>query len=188
MLLEKDSTCHRTCFRLYYEGNPLDQFTEIKNIPNIQDQVVFTVVEGMVFCIWFLLIDLLFQSLTILGKLELMFVIYERLFGLMTFLMLLMVLNLPHLLVFHKLLKLLMRTGNQQDLHYHQILQKYVQNLTVYLLIGFYRDVEKFLLNLSFRSIVITKTMEASLWLQTPSKQSDRFIFHLLIRRLGQEK
>lgn len=49
MLLEKDSTCHRTCFRLYYEGNPLDQFTEIKNIPNIQDQVVFTVVEGMVF-------------------------------------------------------------------------------------------------------------------------------------------
>nr|CAD2151370.1 unnamed protein product [Meloidogyne enterolobii] len=45
MLLEKDSTCHRTCFRLYYEGNPLDQFTEIKNIPNIQDQVVFTVVE-----------------------------------------------------------------------------------------------------------------------------------------------
>jgi len=27
----------------------LDQFTEIKNIPNIQDQVVFTVVEGMVF-------------------------------------------------------------------------------------------------------------------------------------------
>jgi hypothetical protein len=46
MLLERDSTCHRTCFRLYYGGNPLDQFTEIRNIPNIKDNALFRVVEG----------------------------------------------------------------------------------------------------------------------------------------------
>jgi protein TIF31 len=45
MLLERDTTCHRTCFRLYYKGNPLDQFTEIRNIPNIEDQSVFSVIE-----------------------------------------------------------------------------------------------------------------------------------------------
>lgn len=45
MLLERDSTCHRTCFRLYYGGNPLDQFTEIRNIPNIKDNALFRVVE-----------------------------------------------------------------------------------------------------------------------------------------------
>lgn len=47
MLLERDSTCHRTCFRLYYEGNALDQFTEIRNIPNIKDQALFNVIEGL---------------------------------------------------------------------------------------------------------------------------------------------
>jgi hypothetical protein len=47
MLLERDTTCHRTCFRLYYKGNPLDQFTEIRNIFNIEDQSVFSIVEGI---------------------------------------------------------------------------------------------------------------------------------------------
>lgn len=46
VLLERDTYCHRTCFRLYYEGQPLDHFTEIRNVPNIKKQTRFHVVEG----------------------------------------------------------------------------------------------------------------------------------------------
>jgi len=45
MLLERDSTCQRTCFRIYYEGKPLAHFTEMRNVPNIKSRAVFTVVE-----------------------------------------------------------------------------------------------------------------------------------------------
>lgn len=46
VLLERDATCHRTCFKIYYENKPLDHFTEIRNIAQIKNRAVFKVVEG----------------------------------------------------------------------------------------------------------------------------------------------
>lgn len=46
-ILEKENTCHRTCFRIYYQDLPLDHFTEIKNIPDIKNNAVFRIVEGI---------------------------------------------------------------------------------------------------------------------------------------------
>lgn len=46
VLLERDTTCHRTCFKIYYENKPLDHFVEIRNIPNIMISSTFHVVEG----------------------------------------------------------------------------------------------------------------------------------------------
>lgn len=48
VLLERDSTCHRTCFKIYYEDKPLDHFIEIRNIPNIKSRSVFFVIEGKI--------------------------------------------------------------------------------------------------------------------------------------------
>uniref|UniRef100_A0A1I7XLQ1 Clustered mitochondria protein homolog n=1 Tax=Heterorhabditis bacteriophora TaxID=37862 RepID=A0A1I7XLQ1_HETBA len=45
VLLERDSTCHRTCFTLQLNGCPLDNFTEIRNIPYLTDGSVLQVVE-----------------------------------------------------------------------------------------------------------------------------------------------
>uniref|UniRef100_A0A183C8G4 Clu domain-containing protein n=1 Tax=Globodera pallida TaxID=36090 RepID=A0A183C8G4_GLOPA len=45
MLLERDSTCHRTCFKLYYDGTALDHFTEIRNVPGIKDNAIMRVIE-----------------------------------------------------------------------------------------------------------------------------------------------
>lgn len=49
LLLERDHTCHRTCFKIYYENKPLDHFVEIRNITNIKTRAVFHVVEGFYF-------------------------------------------------------------------------------------------------------------------------------------------
>lgn len=49
VLLERDHTCHRTCFKIYYENKPLDHFVEIRNITNIKTRAVFHVVEGFYF-------------------------------------------------------------------------------------------------------------------------------------------
>ncbi|KAI1724601.1 clustered mitochondria domain-containing protein [Ditylenchus destructor] len=38
VLLERDATCTRTCFKIYYENKPLDHFTEIRNIAKIKNQ------------------------------------------------------------------------------------------------------------------------------------------------------
>lgn len=50
VLLERDTTCHRTCFKIYYESKPLDHFVEIRNIANIKPDSTFYVVEGLYFC------------------------------------------------------------------------------------------------------------------------------------------
>uniref|UniRef100_A0A914UNE2 Clustered mitochondria protein homolog n=1 Tax=Plectus sambesii TaxID=2011161 RepID=A0A914UNE2_9BILA len=46
VLLERDSTCHRTCFSLQLDGVPLDHFTELKNIEGMKDGAVLKVAEG----------------------------------------------------------------------------------------------------------------------------------------------
>lgn len=47
VLLERDSTCHRTCFSLQLDGVPLDHFTELKNIEGMKDGAVLKVAEGL---------------------------------------------------------------------------------------------------------------------------------------------
>ena len=46
VLLEREATCHRTCFSLQLNGQTLDCFTDIRNIPDIVDGSVLQVVEG----------------------------------------------------------------------------------------------------------------------------------------------
>ncbi|VDD87948.1 unnamed protein product [Enterobius vermicularis] len=45
VLLEREPTCHRTCFSLQLNGVALDHFTELKNIPGLRDGSVLKVVE-----------------------------------------------------------------------------------------------------------------------------------------------
>jgi len=45
VLMDKEETCHRTCFSLQLEGNILDNFTELKNIENLKDGSLLKVIE-----------------------------------------------------------------------------------------------------------------------------------------------
>uniref|UniRef100_A0A1I7YE19 Clustered mitochondria protein homolog n=1 Tax=Steinernema glaseri TaxID=37863 RepID=A0A1I7YE19_9BILA len=45
LLLERESTCHRTCFTLQFEGKPIDGFTELRNVENLKDGSTIKVVE-----------------------------------------------------------------------------------------------------------------------------------------------
>jgi protein TIF31 len=47
VLLEREATCHRTCFSLQLDGIALDHFTELKNIAALKDGSVLRVAEGM---------------------------------------------------------------------------------------------------------------------------------------------
>lgn len=46
VLLEREATCHRTCFSLQLNGVSLDHFTELKNVAGLTDGSVLRVVEG----------------------------------------------------------------------------------------------------------------------------------------------
>uniref|UniRef100_A0A1I7W360 CLU_N domain-containing protein n=1 Tax=Loa loa TaxID=7209 RepID=A0A1I7W360_LOALO len=46
VLLEREATCHRTCFSLQLNGISLDHFTELKNVAGLTDGSVLRVVEG----------------------------------------------------------------------------------------------------------------------------------------------
>ncbi|CAI4229017.1 unnamed protein product [Auanema sp. JU1783] len=45
VLLEREFTCHRTCFSLQLNGQTLDNFVELKNIPEVVDGCVIQVVD-----------------------------------------------------------------------------------------------------------------------------------------------
>jgi len=45
VLMDKEETCHRTCFSLQLEGNVLDNFTELKNIENLKEGSLLKVAE-----------------------------------------------------------------------------------------------------------------------------------------------
>lgn len=47
VLLEREATCHKTCFSLQLNGVSLDNFTEIRAIPDLVDGSVLHVVEGI---------------------------------------------------------------------------------------------------------------------------------------------
>lgn len=45
LLMDREDTCHRTCFSLQLEGNTLDNFAELKNIEGLAEGSVIKVVE-----------------------------------------------------------------------------------------------------------------------------------------------
>lgn len=49
VLMDREDTCHRTCFSLQLEGNVLDNFAELKSIEGLQEGSALKVVEGILF-------------------------------------------------------------------------------------------------------------------------------------------
>lgn len=45
--MDREDTCHRTCFTLQLDGQTLDTFCELKNIEGLKEGVTLRVVEGM---------------------------------------------------------------------------------------------------------------------------------------------
>ncbi|CAF3343891.1 unnamed protein product [Rotaria sp. Silwood1] len=45
VLMDKEETCHRTCFSLQLDGIVLDNFTELKNIENLKEGSLLKVIE-----------------------------------------------------------------------------------------------------------------------------------------------
>lgn len=43
--MDREDTCHRTCFSLQLDGNTLDNFAELKNIEGLKDGSIIKVVE-----------------------------------------------------------------------------------------------------------------------------------------------
>jgi protein TIF31 len=46
VLIDKEETCHRTCFSLQLDGVTLDNFAELKSIEGLTEGSVLKVVEG----------------------------------------------------------------------------------------------------------------------------------------------
>lgn len=49
VLMDREDTCHRTCFSLQLDGNVLDNFAELKSIEGLQEGSLLKVVEGMIY-------------------------------------------------------------------------------------------------------------------------------------------
>ena len=47
VLIDREDTCHRTCFSLQLDGTTLDNFAELKTIEGLKEGSVINVVEGM---------------------------------------------------------------------------------------------------------------------------------------------
>lgn len=47
MLMDREDTCHRTCFSLHLDGNMLDHFSELRSVEGLQEGSVLRVVEGL---------------------------------------------------------------------------------------------------------------------------------------------
>lgn len=50
VLMDREDTCHRTCFSLQLDGNVLDNFAELKSIEGLQEGSLLKVVEGETLC------------------------------------------------------------------------------------------------------------------------------------------
>ncbi len=48
VLMDREDTCHRTCFSLQLDGNVLDNFAELKSIEGLQEGSLLKVVEGTI--------------------------------------------------------------------------------------------------------------------------------------------
>lgn len=47
MLMDREETCHRTCFSLQLDGVTMDNFAELKTIEGLKDGSVIKVMEGI---------------------------------------------------------------------------------------------------------------------------------------------
>ena len=50
VLIDREDTCHRTCFSLQLDGVTLDNFSELKSIEGLTEGSVIKVVEGKELC------------------------------------------------------------------------------------------------------------------------------------------
>lgn len=50
--MDREDTCHRTCFSLQLDGNVLDNFAELKSIEGLQEGSLLKVVEGEGRTLW----------------------------------------------------------------------------------------------------------------------------------------
>uniref|UniRef100_A0A671NQ87 Clustered mitochondria protein homolog n=1 Tax=Sinocyclocheilus anshuiensis TaxID=1608454 RepID=A0A671NQ87_9TELE len=59
VLMDREDTCHRTCFSLQLDGNVLDNFAELKSIEGLQEGSLLKVVEepGSIRCLKWFLVD-----------------------------------------------------------------------------------------------------------------------------------
>lgn len=46
VLMDREETCHRTCFSLQLDGNTLDNFSNLKSITGLQEGSLLKIVEG----------------------------------------------------------------------------------------------------------------------------------------------
>ena len=49
VLIDREDSCHRTCFSLQLDGQVLDNFAELKSIPELEEGSTINVVEGLLF-------------------------------------------------------------------------------------------------------------------------------------------
>ena len=49
MLMDKEETCHRTCFSLQLDGVTLDNFSELKTIEGLKEGSIIKLVDGICF-------------------------------------------------------------------------------------------------------------------------------------------
>ena len=47
VLMDREDTCHRTCFSIQLDGTTLDNFAELKSIESLQEGSIIKVVEGI---------------------------------------------------------------------------------------------------------------------------------------------
>ena len=67
MLMDREDTCHRTCFSLQLNCQTLDNFTELSAIEGLKDGAVLKVVEGVQFT---QSIQVLHHSLVVIRQLQ----------------------------------------------------------------------------------------------------------------------
>ena len=41
VLMDREDTCHRTCFSLHLDGNMLDHFSELRSVEGLQEVVCY---------------------------------------------------------------------------------------------------------------------------------------------------
>lgn len=58
VLMDREDTCHRTCFSLQLDGNVLDNFAELKSIEGLQEGSLLKVVEGPILRLFFNIISI----------------------------------------------------------------------------------------------------------------------------------
>jgi len=46
LLMDREDTCHRTCFSLHFNGITLDNFSELKAVEGIKEGSEIKVIEG----------------------------------------------------------------------------------------------------------------------------------------------